>query len=156
MECDSVHSTLEKKFRGKPIYSPHIYVELMAGARPVQKYCIRYITHQFFTDFKALTYYSSIRPGFKVGDPVVTDMCSLKYTPNGTIQYKLRFDDAFGDLPKRATRRADQNVPGDECVLNRLHESPLHIKSSKYKHLQELKAVIPADYHGFYDSLPHK
>jgi hypothetical protein len=39
--------------------------------------------------------------------------------------------------------------------VNNLHASSLPIKATKYKHLQELKSVIPRDYHHFFDGLPH-
>ena len=153
MECDSVHSTIETKKRGKPIYSPHNYVELMREARPTHKYTVKYLTHEFFSDYKKLTTYSSIRPGVKPGDPVVTDICCLKYVSDGRILYKLRFPEEYRELHKKSTRQTVQTE--NQIQLPRLHASPIPIKSSKFNHLQELKSVIPADYHGFYDTLPH-
>lgn len=154
MECDSVHSTVENMLRSKPVYSPFTYVEIMKAARPHQRYTVQYLTHDFFLDFSQLVYYSSIRPGTKTGDPVVTDVVCLKYSSNGTAQYKLKFSDEFNDLPRRVTRRSNKCAAGNP-VWPSLHKGPLPIKGSKYQHLQELKAVIPNDFHGFYDSLPH-
>ncbi|WAR29717.1 hypothetical protein MAR_003285 [Mya arenaria] len=97
-----------------------------------------------------LSYYSTIRPGTKVGDPVVTNIRLLQYNTNGEIQFKLLFHDEFSNLPRRA-RRSD--------VVNQdptpLHCGPLAIKRSKFQHLMELKSVVPADYHPFFDNLNH-
>lgn len=54
------------------------------------------------------------------------------------IQYNLDFDDGWKDLPKpRGHDAANAGVPYHEL---------LGICESKYKHLQELKSVIPKDY----------
>ncbi|WAR13967.1 hypothetical protein MAR_004072 [Mya arenaria] len=89
-------------------------------------------------------------PGTKFGDPVVTNIRVLQYNTNGEIQFKLLFHDEFSNLPRRA-RRSD--------VVNQdptpLHCGPLVIKRSKFQHLMELKSVVPADYHPFFDNLSH-
>ncbi len=55
-------------------------------------------------------------------------------------------------------RRSSRVHPAADCnnqEIPALYMSPLKIKAQKYKHLQELKRVIPADFHAFYDALPH-
>jgi hypothetical protein len=151
MEVDSVHSTIERCINRRPIYSPSNYVELFRFARAKQPYDVMYLDHTFFGDFSSLKYYDNIRPGNKVGDPVVTDIRCLRYLPEGLIQYKLSFDDEFNDLPKRRNAKVPS---GDEDVAP-LYRQPLQIKNTKYEHLQQLKSVIPKDYHAFYDSLSH-
>lgn len=59
MECDSIHSTIERKLRNKPIYSPQTYVDLIKAARPVRPYSVKYLSHDFFKNFSALKYYTS-------------------------------------------------------------------------------------------------
>ncbi|ESO97056.1 hypothetical protein LOTGIDRAFT_174663 [Lottia gigantea] len=105
MEADSVHSTIERKLRKKPIYCPQQYVDYIKKARIVpHPYNVKYISHDFFGEYKKLNYYSSIRPGTKAGDPVVNDIRVLKYSPetDSRIQYKLHFDDNLQELPRRA------------------------------------------------------
>lgn len=99
MEGDSVHSKIENKIRGKDIFIPYEYVKLTkeAGQTPFPYEAV-YLKHTFFKDFSKITYYNSIRPGRKKGDPCVVDIRSLKYSPNGKIQYKLAFEDNFADL----------------------------------------------------------
>ena len=50
------------------------------------------------------SYYISIRPGFKTGDPVVIDIRCLMYTPEGILKYKLLYSDEWQPLPKRPAR----------------------------------------------------
>ncbi|CAG2225419.1 unnamed protein product [Mytilus edulis] len=151
MECDSIHSTIERKLRNKPIYCPQNYIDLIKDARPHQPYDVKYLSHEFFGKYSELKYYSSIRPGNRVGDPVVTNIRVLKYTEDGSIQYKLNFSDQYQDLP----RRSKVGLPSVDDTIERLYLSQVPIKKAKYQHLQELKAVIPRDFHPFYDSLPH-
>ncbi|KAK6175213.1 hypothetical protein SNE40_013721 [Patella caerulea] len=153
MEVDSVHSSIERKLRKQPIYCPQQYVDYIKKARTVPRpYNVKYIAHDFFNDYKILNYYSSIRPGKKVGDPVVNDIRVLKYNPgkDGRIEFKLHYSDEFQELPRRFFVKS----PGGEEV-GKAYTVPLKIKASKYNHLQELKSVIPKDYHSFYDNLLH-
>lgn len=148
MECDSVHSTIERRMKNRDIYSPSNYAEIIKEARQKKsQYQVKYINHQFFQDYSQIKYYSSIRPGKRVGDSTVNDLRALKYCPAGNIQYKLDFDEDWKSLPQR-----NNNITGE---IKSLYKNSLAIKGDKYNHLQSLKAVIPSDYHGFYDSLNH-
>lgn len=150
MEGDSVHAKIENKLKNKEIYLPYEFVRLTKEARSNPfPYDVKYLKFDFFRDFSKLDYYSSIRPGRKAGDPIVTDIHVLKYNPSGIIQYKLKFDDEYKDLPRRPSK-----VQVDVHLKN-LHERRLPIQRSKWIHLQELKSVVPEDFHNFYDSLPY-
>ena len=149
MEVDSVHSSIERQLK-KNVFVPQNYVEAMSQCRPHQPFQIRYIDHTFFKRYSDLNYYNSIRPGTKVGDPVVYDLRAIHYTPDGRVQYRLSHTDELVDLPRRL-RNAELNTHQPE----QLHDGPIRIKKSKYDHLQALKGVMPVDYHPFYDSLHH-
>lgn len=66
MECDSVHSRIEKEMKGRDVYIPHDYIRFTKDAR---KYPFPYVARKMvFSDFKDFTIrefqrYSSIRPG---------------------------------------------------------------------------------------------
>ncbi|CAG9833313.1 unnamed protein product [Diabrotica balteata] len=151
MECDSMHSSIERKIRNREIYSPAGYIAACKSARLNPKpYQVKYLNHKYFKNFSALlNNYTSIRPGCKTGDPTVNDLCAIQYRPDGKLYYKLNFDDTWMVLEKRQ-RKKNQGV-GDIVPL---YQNQLPIKKSKYDHLQQLKEVIPADYHLFYDTLP--
>lgn len=151
MECDLVHSTIESKLKGQEIYLPSQYSALTKTARVHPKpYVAIYLDYNFFTDFSKPEdqIYKSIRPGRIAGDPTVTDISVLVHKPDGTIWYKLSYDDDLKMLPQRPKLSTISN-------LAKLYDRRLPIAERKWQHLQELKKVIPSDCHGFYDSLPH-
>jgi hypothetical protein len=144
-------SAIERKLKNKPIYVPANYIDIFEGARMDKPYRVKYLTHDFFKNYSDLKYYNSIRPGYRVGDNGVLDIRALMYCPSGEIRYKLAMERNFLDLPRRANVA---ELTGADRV-NNLHASSLPIKATEYRHLQELKSVIPRDYHHFFDGLPH-
>lgn len=153
MECDSIHARIETKLKNKPIYTPACYLNIIKEARKnPQAYLTKYVDHTFFKDFSTLKTLKSIRPGYKTGDPTVTDLRALKYCPTGEIYYKLQFADDWQPLTKRTCR--NKNVISTETIPQ-LYNAPPKIKTEKFQHLQDLKHVIPKDFHSFYDKLRH-
>lgn len=155
MEVDSVHATIERKLKNKHIYLPSDYIRYSQEARQnPDRYATTSVTFEMIRDFsaKGLMVFESIRPGKKPGDPTVTDIRQIKYLPSGKIQYKLSFhDEEFKDLPQR---RKLEN-PANLSSFCKLHKKKLKITETKWRHLQELKVVIPTDCHHFYDSLEY-
>lgn len=83
-------------------------------------------------------------------DPTVTDLRALRYLPSGSIEYKLDFDDQWEVLPQRPKKVAHfSSWPS-------MYTEPLKITDTKWSHLQELKKVIPKEYHNFYDEIKKK
>ena len=150
MEVDSVHSAIERKLKKKQIYSPAGFVTVIEEARLANSYKVKYVDHKFFSDFSTKNYRSSIRPGSRAGDPHVTDLVALKYLPDGNIEYKLDFEKDWANLEQRVQRNIER-----ESDAPSLYTKRLPISAQKYQHLQQLKSVIPQDYHNFFDNLPH-
>ena len=118
-------------------------------------YDVKYINHIFFKDFGSLDVLKSIRPGQRVGDPTVNNLRCIRYNPDGTVIFKLSHSDAeWSPLPM--PRSCCQSSVQPVTTMPTLFTAPLQIKQQKWKHLQELKRVIPADYHSFYDNLAHE
>lgn len=153
MEADSVHASIEKRLKGKPIYLPSDYVRLTVEARnKPQPYEVRTLDYTFCKNFGVDMVYQSIRPGKSADDPQVTNIKTIKYTPDGLIQVKLDFLEDFIDLPVKRKRPEVRSL----TWFPQLHNQRIPIKKSKWLHLQELKKVIPSDCHSFYDCLPRK
>lgn len=140
------------KFRVEIIYIltinvPADYVLAMKKARRnPEPYSMNYVDHKFFKNYeKSISYFKSIRPGKMVGDPCVHDLRALKYTSQG-VQYKLRFNNEWQDLPIRSISAAK---PTDISCISSLYSERLKIQKRKYDDLQSLKSTIPADYHHF-------
>ena len=73
MEVDSMHSTIERCVRNRPIYVPADYAHICKIARRKPRpYNIKYLDHTFFKSFQTVELLKSIRPGYKKGDAKVT------------------------------------------------------------------------------------
>lgn len=153
MECDSVHAMIEKKLKNRFIHLPSDYINVTREARrnpfPLDTY---YATHDFFKDYSQVSTwsYNSIRPGKKTNEPTVTDLRYLQYNPiEKKILYKINFDEELKALPVRQVKypKIIDYPP--------LHKERLKIPLKKWKNLQELKCVLPADCIEFYNNLPH-
>lgn len=54
MECDSMHSAIEKAFKNKEVDLPCGFIEHMKQARRSANYIVEELTHADFSDFKSL------------------------------------------------------------------------------------------------------
>ncbi|CAB3251517.1 unnamed protein product [Arctia plantaginis] len=153
MECDSVHSAIECKLKVKESYLSQQYMAITKTARSdTMPYEARYLDYTLFIDFSKELIHKSIRPGKKTADPVVTDVRLLEYRPNGTIWYKIGFDDELQPLPYRPT---PINRIKQMNHLPKLYAARILITKRKYEDLQDLKRVLPSSCQYFYDDLPH-
>ena len=148
MECDSMHSTKERKLRTPLIYTPRDYIIAMQHARiNPRPYNVEMLKYDFWQNGFQDSYVSSIRPGKKLGDATVHDLRVLQYTESG-IKYKVDFENDLLPLPQR--------IKSTEPVqLQKTFDRKLPISERKFNDLQSLKHVIPSDMHLFYDNLPH-
>lgn len=151
MECDSVHSAIERKLSNRVIHLPCDYVSATKEARASNPYEVIQIDHNFVKNYADTStwLYKTIRPGRKAGDPTVTDLRAILYNQEDTIKVKLHFHLDWFALPQRQKR-----FNPDVSYLA-LHNNMIPITASKYQHLQELKQVLPSECHNFYDTLPH-
>lgn len=165
MECDSVHSTIDTMLNPKrgtknkktvrEVYLPSQYSQLTQQARKKPfPYRSTYLAYDFFFDFsnKDTMRYESVRPGKKAGDPTVHDLKALRYKPDGTVEFKIDFDDDYTELPARK-KEVRREITGNFPKLNK---TMLKVTKAKWQHLQELKNHIPVDCHAFYDNIPHE
>lgn len=170
MECDSTHACIERKSRNLTFNLPDDFENAIRAAReepfPFEVVCLSHTFFRNYDDSKYLTI-KSIRPGKtifdvfvplftflqipkgkKKGDPKVNNIRSLQYTADGRILFKLHFDDDYQPLSQNEVKQSNS-------VPKRLHESRLPIPFTKWKHLQELKHVLDAKTHIYYDNIPH-
>ena len=149
MKVDSVHATIERRLKNADIFSPLDYVQIVKAVRTKpEPYEVRYVKFDFFRDFEKFGEgeVKSLKPG---KDGNVTDMCAVRYEPDGTIHYKLNFGDVWKPLNLGRGNKLPTKDPSSLCTNRR------NIKRTKFEHLQALKHVLPSDVHHFYDSLPH-
>lgn len=154
MECDSVHSCIERRLKNREIYLPSdLYRASLEARKRPGPYEVYLLDYTFFKNYSLADHqrYSTIRPGRRPQDPTVTDLRVLEYCPEtAEIKFKLSFDEELQTLPVRSKPIAIiENYPP-------LSENRLPIPATKWKHLQQLKSVLPSDCHHFYDNLPKK
>lgn len=103
MECNSMQSVIERALKNKKINIPTDYVYIAKTACKKKPYDVHYLYHHFFKDVEhTLKFHKSIRPGKRTGDPTVTNIRALKYTPDGRIEFKLRHSATdWEELPTR-------------------------------------------------------
>jgi len=70
---------------------------------------------------------ASQRPGKKIGDPVVTNICKLIYADDGRTYFKIHHSNIWEELIKRSMTPFDS--------LGNLYRWPLPIRESKLRHL---------------------
>lgn len=154
MEVDSVHSAIEGEMKEKDIFLPSQYLQITKDARKNQygPYRATLLDYNFFQNYcdASVSRYDSIRPGYKNGEPVVTDLRCLQYDPSGIIRFKLDFDEEYRQLP----RRPRKSLPHGE--VPKLYRQQIPIPKDKYSDLLAMKDLIPKDSFHFYESLPHQ
>ena len=70
--------------------------------------------------------------------------------PGWFDEHKINYTDQWQPLPQRQRKnKADDNT------ITKMYKAPMLIMSAKWQHLQQLKKILPKDYHHFYDALPH-
>ena len=163
MEVDSVNAKTEGKLlpgsKRKPIniYAPAIYVTaIQRGRTYTQPYEVKYLDHTFFKDYSKVGHRKLIRTGYRVGVDTVNELRAIQYKPDGKRKFKLAHTDDWEEMPEP---RRSCNVPqaATPATIPLLFKESRPIVQCKYRHLQDLKAVLPADHHAFviYDLLRH-
>lgn len=155
MECDSVHATIQRHYKNTEIYLPSQFIVHSIAAREEPfPYRAKALDYTFFKDFTGedTIIYNNIRPGKRPGDPTVADLRWIEYNENGTILYKLNYEDELQELPIRPKRMK----PIPYSSFPPLYVDKPQIPMDKWADLQSLKVYMPGDTHLFYDSIAHE
>ncbi|KAM3602808.1 uncharacterized protein V6R79_011236 [Siganus canaliculatus] len=150
MECDSMHSTIERKIVAD-VFTPRDYVIILQTARiRPSPYHVKVLKHDEFLKLNG-SYFFSIRPGKKAGDPTVHDLRALQFRSDGKVHFKLSFSEAsvWEELPQR------MQVSNGPMAWIRLFQCALPIKERKFLDLQSMKPIMPVECHHFFGNLPH-
>ncbi|KAJ8026795.1 hypothetical protein HOLleu_31736 [Holothuria leucospilota] len=92
MECDSMHSTIERKMVHK-IFTERDYVVILQSARMRPAlHKVRQMRHYEFMKMDSM-HMASIRPGTKDGDSTVHDLRGIMYESDRQVKFKLAFSD---------------------------------------------------------------
>ena len=149
MECDSVHSNVEKVKKHENVNLPVVYIRIIGSARKGKpgEYGVKYIDYTFLKNFKVCDI-KIIKPSRDVGAPYVVHIRQLRYKPDGMIEINLTYEeDKWQTFSHKLTLR--------NITPSQMYVTPLPISFMKYPHLQQIKTTIAKDYHYFYDNLLH-
>lgn len=167
MECDSVHSTIEKRIKqhktnivtDSGIYDLATYEKIIRNAKCKQPhYDVKILNHQDFLNHEAICTVDSIRPGVnqkqkrknetrKTIQPVVTDLKQIRYKEN-KIDYKIHHSHSWQPLQQ------DYEV-SSKYLPKRLYQEQLPISKAKYEDILAMRGQIPVRHLSFFRSLPH-
>ncbi|CAG9826571.1 unnamed protein product [Diabrotica balteata] len=150
MECDSIHSKIEKKAKYVPVYTPEGWAQLIRDARITPSpFVVKYLTCDAFLDFKGFLNNSS----FKLSEIPWRKLCCLQYIKENNVikvLYKVNFTDDFIEVDYKKTRGRPK-----QAELQKAYQSDLPISEAKLKDLDKMckDLTIPRGYHDFYGSL---
>ncbi|KAL7373889.1 hypothetical protein ABVT39_016715 [Epinephelus coioides] len=116
------------------------YPMMMIGPSPDH---VKVLEHDEFLKLNG-SYFISIRPGKKAGDPTVHDLRALQFSSEGKVHFI-----AWEALPQRV------QVPNEPIAWIRMFPCTLPIKERKFQDLQSMEHVRPVKCHHFFDNLPH-
>ena len=178
MECDSVHSTIERAKRTVPIYAPMNYYTVIARARHKQPYVVHPMGQIDFKDFSIISkQYITNCSKTSTGDTAAwLRMKWMQYRKEapGTISFKYEYDEPFQEMQVACNCKESVNTVKNKSghkkrakgvtatksmpsIVLPLSPGPIPVNRAKYADLQSLCASlhIPVDYHSFYGSLLH-
>lgn len=90
MECDSMYSAIERKIV-TDVFTPRDYVIILQTPRiRPSPYHVKLLKHGEFQKMNG-SYFTSIRPGKKPGDPTVHQLQALQFSSVGKVHFKLSF-----------------------------------------------------------------
>jgi hypothetical protein len=164
MECDSVHSTIERAIKKVPIYSPLDYYATVRVARHNKPYEVKVMETTEFKNMKSVVN-AYVRNRTKCTDGSIANWMkakTLKYQKAmpGIIELSYNYDEPthFLAVTESVSRRSQRSLMSDASMpdeLCPLFNKPPSISKLKYDDLQSLceSMVIPRVYHQFYKSL---
>ncbi|KAF4533572.1 hypothetical protein B566_EDAN001058, partial [Ephemera danica] len=154
-EADIVHSSIENSVRNKELYSLEEYVaavegmkrdEASSGRAGATAYQVELVSHMKFENLENCKFYSSICPEQGPGTSLY-QLRAIKYTPEGTIFYKLKISEEWTPMPHKLSQPSTN--------ISSKYTEQIPISAAKYRDLQKLKSFVPAEHHQFYEQIPH-
>ena len=147
MECDSMHSTIERNIQMIDIFTPTEYAVLFRTSRK-RPFPYTVVEIEYHHPVKlGGQYFTSIRPGKGKGDPTVGDLKAIRYE-RGEVQYKLSHNDDWEMLPQR--------VREVELDTLQLFHQQSQITQRKFQDVVSMLSIMPTVHaKRYFENLPH-
>lgn len=152
MECDSIHSKVEKKSKHVPVYTPECWAQVIRDSRmSPQPFVVKTMMFDDFMDFKTFSMES-----FNFSQIPWRKVCSLRYIKGyqSKVFYKTDFAGEFTEVDCSKSIR-NRGRPKQKITLEKAYKDTLPISEAKWKDLQKMckDLTIPKVYHNFYQTL---
>jgi hypothetical protein len=149
MECDSMHSTIQRNVKHKAVYSPHEYVRCIETARTSQPYIVNQKYHDDITDWKCLAT-GMLKNGAFSG---IMQAKRIKYCHSeNDVDVFFFANNAADTVGEQKMWRKPGRRPSAPVLVKKLKARG--IVKAKKNDLVKLLQYIPRDFHPFYKSLP--
>ncbi|KAK3758232.1 hypothetical protein RRG08_061079 [Elysia crispata] len=147
MECDSMHSTIERNIQMIDIFTPTEYAVLFRTSRK-RPFPYTVVEIEYHHPVKlGGQYFTSIRPGKGKGDPTVGDLKAIRYE-RGEVQYKLSHNDDWEMLPQR--------VREVELDTLQLFHQQSQITQRKFQDVVSMLSIMPTVHaKRYFENLPN-
>ncbi|KAG8173504.1 hypothetical protein JTE90_027253 [Oedothorax gibbosus] len=144
MECDSIHSKIEKKSKNVSVYVPEGWAQIIRKARHNPfPFVLKKMNYDEFLNFRLLSSKLKIIPWKKV--------CCLEYrkTDPFSVYFKKEFDQDFAEATFKAEGKPSK------LVIPNAYSKPIPLTSAKLKDLHTMckNNTIPKEYHSYYSDL---
>ena len=140
MEVESLHSAIESKLKGRQIFWTAEYIDVITAARREHLYKVKQVDHSFF---------SQLNVSAAFVQAVVLEILKLwTYGVCNTsrmVRWTARSTTVTSGDPTTKTEKEQSWWQYD----HQMYKAPMRIMSTKWYHLQQLKKVLPKDYHHF-------
>ncbi|KAJ0174387.1 hypothetical protein K1T71_010533 [Dendrolimus kikuchii] len=156
MECDNMHSTIERASEYAKIYTPDDWQNVIRLARKDNPYKVKVMEHTDFLDFKALR--STIIPNtMKAIDGTVLKWANVRWLrfdkdiPHSFF-FKFNYWEEFKEVKlKEKVTRSERN-----SHITKLYPGQILIKQVKHIDLMALcqDGTTPKNHHYYYKNLP--
>lgn len=149
MECDSMHSAIERSFKNKEVDLPCGYIEHMKSARTRSPYTAIELVHNEFMDYKGLNDIAMKSDAFSG----IINCHYFKYEKNGGNPIVVMSDEIDGEPKEIAYRKRGR--PYDITNVTPLHNSEVSISKEKKNDILSLVPFLTSKQMGtlFYNSL---
>lgn len=153
LPCDRDFAMIEKAKKGKKVFIPHHYVEIIANAKDCNEFLV----------------YVMNRENFKNMDIVLKSLATTKFNITDYVWYQITNDDPITlrarishnvlqpwmshSLAKKIKYTNKFYPPVKITQLTSLYTSPLGIKPAKKKDLDDMCQYIPSEFREFYESI---
>lgn len=158
-EGDAVHAAIERHAKGRKIYTPDEWCEIIRGAKIKNpKYEVIRVSYGMIYDFKQLSLNLNwnkviIKKGRKSSEAIGVSKWKQVMVVSGS-ENQLKYKKAYEDNYETLITRIDKNhVNVKKYTLKKAYTAVQGIKKAKIKDLQTLckKNIIPAQFHVYYN-----